>query len=383
MARFYGRFDSGSANAQDTWVTSLDNDYFERRRIGADSGSGARLRNGLISSRSLLSTDALGDVADTYRDGKQGTIVPVDLYTTNGSTYVSWSKAGGGVYTSPSSTGWGVVTPSSYRTRPTGSILSTNALLTQQNYQVGVSYATYTNATTAVRDVLDAVQTATPTNTTPFTRPGNNSSRTYHSIWHDENLQYFAWDDFTPGEMSSTGMDVSFAGADCNQTPSPGAVSTLQFTWNNVTSYTYKNDGNASGRIGVELEVSKATGASGTCDTNWNVPRFRLQLGYSANTHGGPLTLGTSTSGNGPTNPSTKTSPGNCTGTSTWTWNGFGGYAAGGTPNLTWTVKLEDCISPGYDITVSTKLYDATITDSTNAGTPGIFTKQGSVPNTA
>lgn len=378
MARFYGKFDSGSGG----WVTALDNDYFERRRIGADSASGARLRNGLISSRSAVATDAYADIPFSYENGQLGTIVPGDNYSTNGSTFVSWSRAGGAVFTSSTATSatWGVIIPSNYRTRPTASILSTNTLIGGPTASVGVSYTAYTNATTAVRAVLDLVQNGAGTLTKVYDRLGNNISRTLHSIWHDENLQYFGWDDFTPGQLSTSGMSITPSMADCNQTPSPGATSTIQFTWNSVSSYTYRNDGNSTGRIGVEMEIAKAAGATGTCDTNWGTPRFRLQLGYAATTHGGPLTMGTSTSGNGQTNPS---SNGNCGGTSTWTWNGQGTYNSGATPNVSWTVKLEDCISPGWEITVSTLLYDATITTSTNTAQPGIITAQAANPNVA
>lgn len=378
MARFYGKFDSGSGG----WVTALDNDYFERRRIGADSASGARLRNGLISSRSAVATDAYADIPFSYENGQLGTIVPGDNYSTNGSTFVSWSRAGGAVFTSSTATSatWGVIIPSNYRTRPTASILSTNTLIGGPTASVGVSYTAYTNATTAVRAVLDLVQNGAGTLTKVYDRLGNNISRTLHSIWHDENLQYFGWDDFTPGQLSTSGMSITPSMADCNQTPSPGATSTIQFTWNSVSSYTYRNDGNSTGRIGVEMEIAKAAGATGTCDNNWGTPRFRLQLGYAATTHGGPLTMGTSTSGNGQTNPSTN---GNCGGTSTWTWNGQGTYNSGATPNVSWTVKLEDCISPGWEITVSTLLYDATITTSTNTAQPGIITAQAANPNVA
>jgi hypothetical protein len=378
MARFYGKFDSGSGG----WVTALDNDYFERRRIGADSASGARLRDGLISSRSAVSADAYADIPFSYENGQLGTIVPGDNYSTNGSTFVSWSRAGGAVFTSSTATSatWGVIIPSNYRTRPTASILSTNTLIGGPTASVGVSYTAYTNATTAVRAVLDLVQNGAGTLAKVYDRLGNNISRTLHSIWHDENLQYFGWDDFTPGQLSTSGMSITPSMADCNQTPSPGATSTIQFTWNSVSSYTYRNDGNSTGRIGVEMEIAKAAGATGTCDTNWGTPRFRLQLGYAATTHGGPLTMGTSTSGNGQTNPS---SNGNCGGTSTWTWNGQGTYNSGATPNVSWTVKLEDCISPGWEITVSTLLYDATITTSTNTAQPGIITAQAANPNVA
>lgn len=321
MARFYARFDSGSANSQNTWVTALDNDYFNRRRIGANSGSGAALRNGLISSRSLLSTDALGDIADTYRNGAQGTIVPADLYTTNGSTYVSWSNAGGGVYTSPSSTGWGVVTPASYRTRPTGSIISTNSLLTQRAYEVGVAYTTYMNATSAVRAALDAVQNGAGTVNSPFTRPGYEPTRTFHGVWHDPELQYFSWDDFTPGTGLTPG--VSFLG----NSPVSVIVSVVD------AQVQFANDWNPNGYIGFIVSIEGGMVAT------------TLQL-LADGTHapaGGYIKVGTSYSAQtGPANPSGG-------GNSSWSWNGVN--------QLTWQITLP---AGTYTVEAYTQFYDST-----------------------
>ena len=385
MARHYARFDGGTE-------ATLDSDYFEQCKVSDGSTAATNLKNGLIDSRSLVTTDIYQDLDSVNQNGSLGIYFPPNSgpFSTDYSTYASWSTA----YTSSLD---GIKTPTSntygggginYSLRPTASILSTDTTVvgpTNPADSVGISYSTYLNASNAVTDVLNSIRSGsdTVTNRGPYARLGNERSRTLHSIWHNPTLTYFAWDDFTPAAMSTNGLDIQVAGADCNQSPSPGAVSTIQFTWSNTLSYVYKNDGNPSGKIGIEIEVAKASGATGTCDTNWNVPRFRLQLGYSATANGGPLILGTATSSNGPNNPSTATSPGNCTGVSTWTWNGYGGYAASGTPNLTWTVKLEDCISPGYDITVSTKLYDAIITTSTNGGTAGIIAEQAAIPNTA
>jgi hypothetical protein len=400
MARFYARFDSGSNGT--TWVSGLDSTaattgYFDRRRIGANSASGALIRDGLIASRSALSTDAKQDIPFTYQNGQIGGFVPADNQSTNGSTFVSFSRAGGSIYSASTSAPPGIITPASntygggspinYSLRPTASVFSTDTRLGGPTASVGVAYSTYTAANSAVSAALAAIGDggtgAAGTLNSPYTRRGQIPSRTFHSIWHDPDVQYFGWDDFTPGSMSTSGMDLLFAVSDCNQTsPNPGATSTIRFQWSNTLSYQFRNDGNSSGRIGIEIEVSKAAGATGTCDANWGVARFRLQLGYSATTHGGPLTLGTSTSSNGPTNPSTLTSPGNCTGTSTWSWNGFGGYGAGGTPELLWTVKLEDCLSPGYDVNVSVTLFDATITTNSTQQA-GVYTEQVAIPNTA
>lgn len=196
MARFYAKFDSGSAG----WVSALDTTgsstgFFERRRIALDSASAAPYRDGLIISRSALSTDSMADIPPSYRDGSLGTIVPADLYTTDYATYASWSA----VYTSSVNTPPGVIIPADYRTRPTASILSTNGTIGGATASVGVSYIAYASLSLAVRQVLDIIQDGGANLNSPYTRLGSNPSRTIHSIWHDQDLQYFGWDDFTPG----------------------------------------------------------------------------------------------------------------------------------------------------------------------------------------
>ena len=382
MARFYAEFD----HSQDA---TLNADLFDIAKIGGNATEGGNIRAGLIASRSALSAEFYVDsfgIERTNRSGAQGTIIPGDVITVTAGTNPSVSMSFSAVYTASTSAGGlaGIITPANYRTRPTASILSTfNPSLLGRPLPIDSgsnrNYNLFLSASNAVSASLSAIITGSNTPRGPYVRLGANQARTLHSIWHDADLNYFAWDDFTPGQLSTSGMTIATSMADCNQTASPGATSTIQFQWHSVNSYQFKNDGNGSGRIGVEMEIAKAAGATGTCDTNWGTPRFRLQLGYAATTHGGPLTMGTSTSGNGQTNPSTN---GNCGGTSTWTWNGQGTYNSGATPSVSWTVKLEDCISPGYEITVSTLLFDATITTNTNTAQPGIITTQVAVPNT-
>lgn len=210
MARFYARFDSGSAGGVNWNPDGLElnalTGYFERRFMLNGSASAALLRDGLIASRSALSTDIYNEVDAVNKDGNRGVYFPPDLITTNQSTFIS-----GTIYTSSVD---GIRTPTTntygsaginYSRRPTGSIISTQTTLvgpTNPLDSASAVYATYFNASTAARTVLDAIRSGsdTSTNRGPYSRLGNNPSRTLHSIWHDPDLQYFAWDDFTPGQ---------------------------------------------------------------------------------------------------------------------------------------------------------------------------------------
>ena len=202
MARFYAKFDSGSAG----WVTALDNDYFERRRISTTSASAAALRDGLIASRSAVSADVYADLPATYENGALGTIIPGSVVTTDLSTYVSWSNAYTASATTPPAPG--IIIPADYRSRPTSSI-AIDSRIGGPTGSGGVSYTTYNNATTAVNTILSAIQDGAGVTNSPYTRLGSNSSRTLHSIWHDYDLQYFGWDDFTPGTLSNPSSSLT------------------------------------------------------------------------------------------------------------------------------------------------------------------------------
>lgn len=203
MARWYAKFD----HTQDT---TLNADYFDIAKIGTDTAEGTRLRNGLIASRSALSNDVYvaGDGIEVEnRDGTLGTIIPADLFTgptgTAPNQTYGWSPS---LYTASTSAGGlaGIQIPADYRTRPTASILS-NFDASQLNRPAtadtgtGRNYNLYLSASNAVTNVLNAIITGSNTLRGPYERLGNYPSRTLFSIWHDASVNYFAWDDFTPG----------------------------------------------------------------------------------------------------------------------------------------------------------------------------------------
>lgn len=235
MARFYGRFDQANESV-------LDSDYFDKRTLGADSASGARLRDGLIASRSALSADAYADIPLTYENGGLGTIIPVDLITTNNSTFLSWSFT----YTSSATTppAPGVIIPPNFRTRPTGSILSTNPNIGGAIQGGGVAYSVYTATTNAVSAVLNSFSSGQ----SPLTaiNQGNNPARTLFSIWHDDGLNYFGYDNFTPGTPQTLA-----ANATVTDTSISSSTVTIRFS----ASREFLNDinPNASASISARL----------------------------------------------------------------------------------------------------------------------------------
>ena len=254
MARFYAKFDSGSAGWNPDGLENNDPaGWFERLRISLNSASAATLRDGLIASRSALSNDVYEDLDSVNRNGALGTYFPPDSgpRSTDGSTFISWSSA----YTSSVP---GIVTPSNYRTRPTASILSTQTTLVQPTTPtdpVGVSYLTYISASTAVKAVLDAIQTGTGTLSGPYERLGNDPSRTLHSIWHDPNLQYFAWDDFTPGQPQTFTVEDPTGVSDSWYYSNPFYIT---MSWG--PTYQFKNDETARPVVSAYFESASSEG---------------------------------------------------------------------------------------------------------------------------
>lgn len=178
MARFYTLL-SGSA------PSDITTDYFDQRAIA----DGLTKRTRLMESRSIVSQDVYEDMNVVNINGNIGTYFPRNVFS--GTDPITATA-----YTSSIP---GIVLPTNYRTRPTASVDSTDPRvgITSPVDTVTISAAPYQNASMAVKAVLDSV-----TGGGPYGRLGLNPSRTLHSLWHDEPMGFFAWDDFTPGTGS-------------------------------------------------------------------------------------------------------------------------------------------------------------------------------------
>lgn len=362
MARFYARFDGGNQSVLDN--ANATGGYFTKRRIGFDNTTGSALKAGLIDSRSALSADIYQDLDSANKSGANGTYFPPNSgpFSTDNSSFVSWSSA----YTSsfdgiktPTTNTYGVADSVNYSKRPTASVLSTSTNIvgiSNPADPVGASYTTYVNAGTAVRRVLEAIVTSSDeaglgrgSVSTPFGRLGNDEARTLFSIWHDPALNYFAWDDFTPGQVQTLTMDIEGLVKPGGSTPNyvnPGGdpVNTDIIIKLSIGTYQYPNDGNLDGTIGLNISIGTSGSTSPALAT--------LALDGGAN--GGPLVIGTYQTGNGPTNPRGG-------GNSTWTWNNVGNSYTG---ILTWTIGLT---AGEYNLGGDAKVYDVIVTSSAGA----------------
>jgi hypothetical protein len=178
------------------------------------------------------------------------------------------------------------------------------------------------SASNAVKTVIDTFQTAsTATGFTPYTRGGVNSSRTLHSIWHNPTLDYFGWDDFTPGTGLTTGIST------LGNSPLSVIVSVV------TSQATYKNDVNPNGYIGFLVSIEGGAVATS----------LQLLANQTHTPAGGYIQIGSTYSGQtGPANPSGG-------GNSSWSWDGVA--------NLTWQITLP---AGTYTIEADSEFYDVT-----------------------
>jgi hypothetical protein len=209
MARFYARFNHGFEAT--LGGTSGTENFFERRVIGSTTSSNAVL----AAAREALSNAMQAQLDGVNKDPTQGPIIPqsntagnVNNITRSGGN-LSWTN----VYKTTAIPG--VAYPADFRTRPTSSIFTDDGNLTAASPADGgtISDTLYTDAGDALNTVLNSIKKTksglTPIappyteDGSPFTRLGTNPGRTLHGLWHDVDLNYFAWDDFTPGQVQS------------------------------------------------------------------------------------------------------------------------------------------------------------------------------------
>lgn len=199
MARFYATFDN-SANA------TLD---------GTGSGfcfdqltftNGASLKTALVNARSDLSTQFYAAIDAANRNGNLGVTVPTDGYTVSG----------GNLSSSQLYTNTEAVYNSDTRDRPAPPITVSNstAISPADSWSIAQSY--YTACNTAFQNAMAGIggfqsQPAGGVygriNST--TSPVSSATNTLNSLWHDSDMTYFAWDDYTPGRPTSIAVNVS------------------------------------------------------------------------------------------------------------------------------------------------------------------------------
>lgn len=345
MARFYASF-------ADTLVTDLDYDYFVRLRVGASSASGAQLRDGLIASKSAISNEVYDDLDAVNKDFGKGTYFPAESspgpFSSDFSTYASWSTA----YTSsiegikrPTSNDYGADPAINYSKRPTASVAYNNSGVAQANPAdpVQVSYAVYFSASAAVRAVLNSIESRGDvsstiplgTKVTPFGDGRDiqalySPTRTIYTVWHDPDLTYFAWDDFSPGTASVL-QTINNPALAISCLTSPYATANLGNPIDEDLQAYFQLGGGGAAQFITDTHPDTPIGAkmiitSWSADYSLQGPTYTIDAGYDDTTY--EFVRGTDTgSSNGPVGPRTNLS-------SSWAYT-----AANST--ITWTIALD------------------------------------------
>jgi hypothetical protein len=187
MARFYAHYQNTTVSALEA---SSGTNYYDRRAVNTTNAATARTN--LLGARDTLSAQFYADIATaSNKNGNLGIVVPTDAMTNNGTTV-----SGSNIYTDTTPTP-AALWQSDPRTRPTAQILIANTESTIVDAW-DVTTLAYNDCLTYRGDYMTAI-----TGGSPYTRLGTNPWRTLASMWHDHDMTYFAWDDYTPGQPTS------------------------------------------------------------------------------------------------------------------------------------------------------------------------------------
>jgi uncharacterized membrane-anchored protein len=280
MARFYAPFNPSYTNA-----TLIGLGYDKRWIISGDSASSATQRNGLIASRSALSGQMLAQLnaANTFVTTTRGIILPGDGITFSGGN-LSWNN----VY-SGSIDGLKYEVDPSVRIKQPISIADTGIIGAVTPADPGsILQGYYYSASTAVDETIrlliysGSASFVLQADGGPYQRPGNYPSKTLHSVYHDYQLTYFAWDDFTPGKPREAATTTP-ASSNINNTYWYSNSFNITLNWSN-SNHEFLNDANAVPIVNLTIVTESISGTTTVTSSGdivtfaganqyiWNIP---------------------------------------------------------------------------------------------------------------
>jgi hypothetical protein len=195
MARFYATFDN-SANLTLEGTSSTYS--FDRLTFT----NGASLRSALLSARTTLSSQFYAQINAANQNGNNGVVVPTDGYTIGGG-----NLSGTNLYTNTQA-----VYNSDLRDRPNPPITVSNSTAVSPADSWTIAQSDYTACTTAFLNAMAGIgglQSQPAGGVYARLNSVNSQAMTLESLWHDSNMTYFAWDDYTPGSPTSIAVNVS------------------------------------------------------------------------------------------------------------------------------------------------------------------------------
>jgi len=267
MARFYSTFDNSTVAALEATTTG---NRFQR----AVMTGGAGLKSTLLAARTALSSAVYADMATVDQDGTRGVVMPTDGYSRGGGN-LTWTE----LYTNPAAE-W----QSNPRTRPTtGITVSGSTIISPCVADGSVTETLYTDAQTALQNAIGGIAAVRGgSGAGPYSYLGQNPFRTLLSIWHDHDMTYIGWDDFSPGAVAVGSFLAAGPG-----TQGASFDLTITFSW----SQTYPAD--LDGNIRINATLDRNGGGASTSLTNQMATA--ASGSYAWIIPGGTLTAGTYT----------------------------------------------------------------------------------------
>lgn len=188
MARFYSTFSGTPFAGTDIAEDSSGNRYTYSAMTG-----GTTLKTNLLNARTALSAQFYADLDDQYENGNDKWVIPSNDYTRAAGTF-----AASNIYKNDFAQWQSDPKVRSFATtEPVGTITIGNSN-TQTAQSISFADSYYTDATSALDAALVAIANGGPTG-----RATNKPLQTLASLFHDHDMTYLAWDDFTPGVPQS------------------------------------------------------------------------------------------------------------------------------------------------------------------------------------
>lgn len=200
MARFYATFD----NSENATLNGTSSTYSFNRLTFTN---GSTLKTALLNARAALSTQFYAQIDAANKNGNLGITVPTDGFTISGGNISNSALATAGLYTNTEA-----VYNADLRDRPAPPITVSNSsgVSPADPWTIAESY--YTDCDTAFKNAMNGIGglQSQPSGGV-YARMAEVYSRalTLESLWHDNDMTYFAWDDYTPGRPTSIAVNVS------------------------------------------------------------------------------------------------------------------------------------------------------------------------------
>jgi len=267
MARFYSTFSGSSLAGAGISADTSGNRYDYSAMTG-----GTTLKTNLLNARTALSAQMYADLDNQYENGNDKWVIP-----SNGFTRAAGNFAASNIYKNDFAQ-WqsDPKTRSFATTEPVGTITIANSN-TQTAQSISFAESYYTDATAALDAALVAIANGGPSG-----RLSNKPLQTLASLFHDHDMTYLAWNDFTPGTPQSLTLGTvtsDATGGSFDLALYPTLSVSIPMSW----AHQYLADKDGSALITATV-TNNSNGSETTTITDvgtdfWNSETWVLQVG--------------------------------------------------------------------------------------------------------